>query len=74
MLEPLYGYLIGWSIMLAMLAVILYQIRLAHASTKSKLDALLDVISKLARAEGYEAGRLDRLRYTSGKLDEHGQR
>jgi hypothetical protein len=65
---------IGWGVIVVVAVITLFQVRKQHLATNSRLDALLDATRKLARSEGYEAGResMTRLRETSAKIDHQG--
>ncbi len=47
----------GWIGIVSLILYTLIQVRKQHIATNSRLDALLEVTSKLARLEGYEAGK-----------------
>jgi hypothetical protein len=62
---------IGFGVIVGLLGMMIFEIRKQHFATNSRLTALLEVTSQLARIEGFEAGRasMESLRDVSSKLD-----
>lgn len=63
---------VAWLTIMGVIILTLVQVRRQHLATNSRLDELLDVTSKLARLEGFEAGRvsMESLRASSEQLDQ----
>ncbi len=62
---------IAWITIMGVMILTLVQVRRQHLATNSRLDELLNVTGKLARLEGFEAGRvsMESLRASSDQLD-----
>ncbi len=48
---------LAWTVLVGLLGFTSLQLRRQHLAMNSRLDALLEVTGKLARAEGYKAGQ-----------------
>ena len=64
---------IGWIVIVTLTGFTLLQLRRQHLAMNSRLDALLDVTGKLARAEGYKAGQdsMEKIRNLTDELDKN---
>lgn len=75
MTELLAFQLLGWLVILALVAAMLVNIKRDHYETKTRLDVMLDAINRMARIEGYDvtAATLRELEEASRRLDAEGQ-